>query len=168
MLLNLGSKEAGHHSFSHLNISVSKNFPLDFHQITELWSYSKWWIFLVVYKAFWNLDRHFEKVTQFVLWSKLLSKGHLEPFSLNYSLTRTLCTQVSINNPFMFPSLTDSSHSQMEQICFTLSMDIKHGMDTWHTWNKMALGVIMWSCVLQQTTLKHSFMWSAVYLIAMM
>ena len=35
MLLNVGSEEAGHHSFSHLNISVSKNFSLDFHQMTE-------------------------------------------------------------------------------------------------------------------------------------
>ena len=30
----------------------------------------------------------------------------------------------------------------MEQICLTLYMDIKRGLNTLYTWNKMALGVI--------------------------
>ena len=36
MLLNVVSGEAGHHGFSHLNISVSEEFPLNLHQMTEL------------------------------------------------------------------------------------------------------------------------------------
>ena len=31
MLLNVVSGEAGHHGFSHLNISVSEEFPLNLH-----------------------------------------------------------------------------------------------------------------------------------------
>ena len=56
--------------------------------------------------------------------------GRLVPFRQNYSLTRTPRAQVPINNPFKFPSLTNSSYSRMEQICLTLSMDIKHGLNT--------------------------------------
>ena len=56
-----------------------------------------------------------------------------------------------------------SSYSRMEQICFTLSMAMKHGLITQQTWNKMAHGVITSFSVQQQISLKRAFMWSAVY-----
>ena len=71
MLLNVGSEEAGHHSFSHLNISVLKNFPFrlpsDDRILVILLMMDLSCCFPAVCKAFCNLHRCFEKVTKSVL-----------------------------------------------------------------------------------------------------
>ena len=89
-----------------------------------------------------KLTHHVNQSSNLLLYSKLPINGRLVPFRQNYSLTRTSRAQVPISNPFNFPSFADLSYSRMEQICFTSSMDIKHGLNTSYAWNKMALGVI--------------------------
>ena len=65
MLLNVGCEEAGHHSFSHLNISVLKNFPFrlpsDDRILVILLMMDLSCCFLAVCKAFWNIHGRFKR-----------------------------------------------------------------------------------------------------------
>ena len=121
--------------FRHLDVSVWKKFPFNLHQIKTILI-----TFLMVdlscccpavCKVFGIYTEVLKDVSnpKLLLYSKLLINGRLVPFWQNYSLTRTPRAQVPMNSPFKFP-LTDLSYSRMEQICFTLSMDIKHGLNT--------------------------------------